>query len=204
MENENANGQENENENEEQENENEEQENEEQENVDGEIVDNQEEEPPADEVDQSSSLDEEKILKRIYLGEFDDIPAITSKIVRIFTSSTFTGRWEHLITSLITTKCFDVRFESITFRHGGRAQYAHRDHLSATQGVLQGAARPRVSGGRHAMGRTRRVHRRPQDGRLVHARDRQLSALVSRAQFCRMAQLEITRYSIQLCSNPRL
>lgn len=34
---------------------------------------------------------EEEILNRIFVGDFDNLPSIASKIVRIFTSSTFTG-----------------------------------------------------------------------------------------------------------------
>ena len=31
------------------------------------------------------------ILNRIYMGEFENLPSLASKLVRIFTSSTFTG-----------------------------------------------------------------------------------------------------------------
>lgn len=34
---------------------------------------------------------EEEILNRIFIGDFHNLPSIASKIVRIFTSSTFTG-----------------------------------------------------------------------------------------------------------------
>ena len=32
-----------------------------------------------------------EILQRVYLGKLDNLPSLASKIVRIFTSSTFTG-----------------------------------------------------------------------------------------------------------------
>jgi hypothetical protein len=34
---------------------------------------------------------EEEILNRIFIGDFENLPSLASKIVRIFTSSTFTG-----------------------------------------------------------------------------------------------------------------
>ena len=34
---------------------------------------------------------EEDILNRIFVGDFENLPSVASKIVRIFTSSTFTG-----------------------------------------------------------------------------------------------------------------
>lgn len=34
---------------------------------------------------------EEEILNRIFIGDFEKLPSLASKIVRIFTSSTFTG-----------------------------------------------------------------------------------------------------------------
>ena len=34
---------------------------------------------------------EQETLNRIFMGEFDNLPAQASKLVRIFTSSTFTG-----------------------------------------------------------------------------------------------------------------
>ena len=36
---------------------------------------------------------EEEILNRIYIGDLENLPALSSKIVRIFTSSTFTGNF---------------------------------------------------------------------------------------------------------------
>jgi hypothetical protein len=51
-----------------------------------ELEENEEASEPKD-----SALNEEEILKRIYKGDLEDLPAQTSKIVRIFTSSTFTG-----------------------------------------------------------------------------------------------------------------
>ena len=35
---------------------------------------------------------EDEILIRIFKGEFESLPSLASKIVRIFTSSTFTGK----------------------------------------------------------------------------------------------------------------
>jgi hypothetical protein len=34
---------------------------------------------------------EAEILQHVYLGKLDNLPSLASKIVRIFTSSTFTG-----------------------------------------------------------------------------------------------------------------
>lgn len=45
--------------------------------------------PPVDEGPPPETEDE--ILARIFWGDFENIPSIASKIVRIFTSSTFTG-----------------------------------------------------------------------------------------------------------------
>lgn len=44
---------------------------------------------------------EEEILNRIFIGDFYNLPSIASKIVRIFTSSTFTGNF-------VTSKPFVV------------------------------------------------------------------------------------------------
>jgi hypothetical protein len=44
-----------------------------------------------EELTQEQLVNEEEILNRIYLGDLEDLPSLTSKIVRIFTSSTFTG-----------------------------------------------------------------------------------------------------------------
>lgn len=38
---------------------------------------------------------EEEILNRIFYGDFENLPSLASKIVRIFTSSTFTGKINH-------------------------------------------------------------------------------------------------------------
>ena len=43
------------------------------------------------EVDQSQVESENEILNRIYVGDFNNLPSLASKVVRIFTSSTFTG-----------------------------------------------------------------------------------------------------------------
>jgi hypothetical protein len=44
-----------------------------------------------EELPEEPQVNEEEILNRIYLGDLEDLPSLTSKIVRIFTSSTFTG-----------------------------------------------------------------------------------------------------------------
>ena len=59
------------------------------ENENAEIADLTNENP--EEIPQESLVNEEEILNRIYLGDLEDLPSLTSKIVRIFTSSTFTG-----------------------------------------------------------------------------------------------------------------
>ncbi len=42
----------------------------------------------------SEAAKELVILNRIYMGEFENLPSLASKLVRIFTSSTFTGNEE--------------------------------------------------------------------------------------------------------------
>jgi hypothetical protein len=39
----------------------------------------------------STDEQEADIIERIFLGKLDNLPSLASKIVRIFTSSTFTG-----------------------------------------------------------------------------------------------------------------
>ena len=43
-----------------------------------------------EEVDEGQET-EDKIMRRIFQGDFENLPSLPSKIVRIFTSSTFTG-----------------------------------------------------------------------------------------------------------------
>jgi hypothetical protein len=52
------------------------------------------EQPPQQqtpEEDQAQAESENEILNRIYVGDFNNLPSLASKVVRIFTSSTFTG-----------------------------------------------------------------------------------------------------------------
>jgi len=53
--------------------------------------DEQLQQPQEQEVDQSQVESENEILNRIYVGDFNNLPSLASKVVRIFTSSTFTG-----------------------------------------------------------------------------------------------------------------
>jgi hypothetical protein len=47
--------------------------------------------PPETENEGPPPETEEEILNRIFIGDFENLPSLASKIVRIFTSSTFTG-----------------------------------------------------------------------------------------------------------------
>jgi len=47
--------------------------------------------PPEAEIEGPPPETEEEILNRIFIGDFENLPSLASKIVRIFTSSTFTG-----------------------------------------------------------------------------------------------------------------
>ena len=49
------------------------------------------EEIPIEQKPEALPESEEEILNRIFIGEFDNLPSLASKLVRIFTSSTFTG-----------------------------------------------------------------------------------------------------------------
>ena len=52
---------------------------------------------------------EAEILHRVHLGKLDNLPGLASKIVRIFTSSTFTGSFGNLFPF--------SRWKSISFRY---------------------------------------------------------------------------------------
>jgi hypothetical protein len=62
---------------------------------------NEDEEAPEEEVEagedeaepeeEKATESENQILQRIFYGDFENLPSLPSKIVRIFTSSTFTG-----------------------------------------------------------------------------------------------------------------
>ncbi len=61
------------------------------ENEENEVASVAADEPDLPIVEAVPDVNEEEILRRIYLGDLEDLPSLTSKIVRIFTSSTFTG-----------------------------------------------------------------------------------------------------------------
>lgn len=57
----------------------------------GESQQDRDNESPEPEQAEEQSESEFQILKRIFFGDFENLPSLPSKIVRIFTSSTFTG-----------------------------------------------------------------------------------------------------------------
>jgi archaellum component FlaD/FlaE len=46
-----------------------------------------------DQIEEEEPINEDEIKHRIFMGEMNDLPSLSSKIVRIFTSSTFTGNF---------------------------------------------------------------------------------------------------------------
>ena len=58
----------------------------------------------------SEAAKELVILNRIYMGEFENLPSLASKLVRIFTSSTFTGvkRYLNIISFNLKRENFNI------------------------------------------------------------------------------------------------
>ena len=57
-----------------------------------------------DKEQEAANESEMVILNRIFMGEFENLPSLASKLVRIFTSSTFTGENHGFVTKL-SKKC---------------------------------------------------------------------------------------------------
>ena len=90
---------------------------------------------------------DDRTVDKVFAGHLDNLPSVSSKIVRIFTSSTFTGESDFSVTKM----SFDERKKSPTelsfrIRHYDGKKYSDGRSLPKAEGILSRKARNGISG----------------------------------------------------------